>query len=224
MRRSTLARLVGYAASVMFVLALGRRVRPEQMSLSPADDDMHRLGSRGVLVANELRMSMHVRLLERFRAEYQQSDKRFHSLDNKAQATAAIGGVFLAAIFAFAKDAPQPTPLLEMSLLLISLALLLISIISAIFAMRVSKLIRPPKGDLFRDMVHDLDISASSIEEYCQMSVGLYGSLCEHWSKAIESLHYSNHSKAIRVHTSQWVLVAAVVLVAVVTALTIVAT
>ena len=91
-----------------------------------------------------------------FQDEYKDLFDTWKSIDGKAQASATIAGVFLAAAFAVAKDIPLTFLPFQRALLAISIGLLVITICICLVGLLVRRIYPPAIGENSKDLVEDL--------------------------------------------------------------------
>jgi hypothetical protein len=107
--------------------------------------------------ATELREWLSEQLLEDFRREHSECVDTWRSLEGKAQVLVTVGGVFLAATFAFARDL-QALGAAPRLLLAASLVLLVGVVFSALKVFRIVSLEKAPLGTFTRQGVHDISV------------------------------------------------------------------
>ena len=189
--------------------------RAIEEKLSPDEDESSQslsLMSPGTDLDSDaaLRITLHRQVLDSYAVQFDRLERRFQSLDEKAQTTTLVGGIFLAVFFAFLGEIAAAHESATTSLVLISPALLLVSILAAIFSMKIPVPLEPPAGDDFRKLVYDAEDDFSPFSDSSDSNVRIYGKLCIGWSEAIESLVEATRAKVTWVLISQWTLAAAI--------------
>lgn len=152
--------------------------------------------------------------LEAYREEYRDLSETWKHLDTKAQSMGAIAGIFLAAAFAWARDVPSGIGDLSRGLLAGSIALLVATIVLAVFALLIRQVAAPPLGDETADMVQDI-LEKQKVDEAAQRLRGLYNDQMTAWKDTNTDTAEHNRSKAGLVAIGQTALVLAAILVAV---------
>ncbi len=147
-------------------------------------------------------------VLTSFKEEHSRVETRYRALDTKAQATAGIAGIFLAAIFAFIRSVNTAMPFWEFALVVASLISLVLSISTAVLAMRIYRVTAPPQGIFVRHVV-DQRVKRDWPEGADLPLLGLFNAQSSKWAMTIESLEEAVAHKALKVRISQWLLVLA---------------
>ena len=158
-------------------------------------------------------------VLTGYRDEYKELADIWKQLDSKAQGTITISGVFLAGVFAFARDLTDPTELWQKRLLTIATIFLVVSILSALRAIYVREVDIPPFGDgqndLALDLIRNADVTdAETRRSYLRDQIRM-------WSVANGDVGALNDQKAWWTVRAQLILVAAIVCAAIATGLAI---
>jgi hypothetical protein len=151
--------------------------------------------------------------LETYREEYRDLSETWKHLDTKAQGIGAIGGVFLAASFAWARDGAMSLGDYSRPLLVAGILVLVATMVVAILALLVRRVAAPPLGDETAEMVRDI-LEKQTIEEAPQRVVALRNDQITAWKDTNNDLASKSHSKATLVTIGQFGLVTAAVLVA----------
>ena len=154
--------------------------------------------------------------LEAHREEYRDLSDTWRNLDGKAQGSGAIAGIFLAAVFAWARQAPAGTGTLERVLLCASIVLLVASVVAAVLALQVRTVSAPPLGDETGDMIRDL-LRPENAHELPDRVPLLFQDQIRAWRDTNRDMAEKNQDKAGRVWGSQVALLAAAVVVAALT-------
>lgn len=144
------------------------------------------------------------------RAEYEQDElsDRWKMLDAKAQATAAIAGVFIAAAFAFVRNSgPQPlgSPKWLFVIMLLGLAT---TVGFAVWSMLIRSVSLPPTAEEAAKMVRDAIDRPSG--EYDRRFTGLLADSTDKWVVVLREVHEAVSVKAGRLAIAQYALLASV--------------
>lgn len=156
---------------------------------------------------------------DRVQAEYGELSDNWKQLDSKAQATATIAGIFMAASFAFIRNSALQLTGLERVLLLFVLASLIVSILLAVAAMFVRTVPVPPTPENIAEMVSDLLETAP--KEHEERLGGLIADTINAWLPINRELRKELLVKASKLENSQWALVVAADLMAALTVTTV---
>jgi len=151
-------------------------------------------------------------VLESHQAEYRELSENWRLLDTKAQGATAIGGVFLAAAFAFARDGASQLVVCQKALLTIAIVCLVGSVVLAVLALRVRGSALPPIGEQFEDLVND--ILRAPTEEHAARLQGMTRDQARLWKEASVEAASHNENKANLLRWSVSVLLIAIVAVA----------
>lgn len=152
--------------------------------------------------------------LDTYREEYRDLSDTWRNLDAKAQGIGAIAGIFLAALFAWARDIPASFGLTLRVLAVASIVLLVASIVVAVVALRVRRVAAPPLGDATGDMVRDI-LRKQRPEELGDRLVALCNDQIELWKATNADMAGVSEIKACRIGVAQGALVLAAVLVSI---------
>jgi uncharacterized membrane protein (UPF0136 family) len=158
--------------------------------------------------AAELRERLCDDLLRDFRQEYADATDTWRILEAKGQVFVTVGGVFLAAAFAFARDL-NALGFGDKLLLATSLALLVAVVLLALIVFRVAPVKKPPLG-LFTDQSVS-DLLARSDQDLPAYVQRFAKDRATEWREAIQDIDSVNERKAAWVWRSQVCLVIAVV-------------
>jgi hypothetical protein len=162
----------------------------------------------------ENRDKLRERLLDDFRRQYDESKETWRALETKAQVAMTVGGVFLAAVFAFARDIDKLGPG-EKLLLCTAIAFLVVTVLCGLAVFRVIAVEGPPLGTFTREGVFDILKKADAdlpgyVDRFSQDQATT-------WASAINSIDVANDRKATWVWRAQLSLVVAVPITAVFT-------
>ena len=91
-----------------------------------------------------------------FQDEYKDLYDTWKAIDSKAQASATIAGVFLAAVFAIAREIPSTFQQFQRIFLAVAIFLLVITVCLCVFGMQIRKISAPPIGENLKELVNDL--------------------------------------------------------------------
>ena len=148
-------------------------------------------------------------------AEYKDLSETWKLIDTKAQATTAIAGVFLAAVFNFVRP-PGVSLAAPLTFLLgLSVGALVVSVLFALLAMRVRSVPALPASEEAARMVTDL--LAMPEAELEARHRGLLADTVNVWLPVNRQLQAANATKASWLERAQWCLMGAAILVAIVT-------
>ena len=157
-----------------------------------------------------------------YREEYRELSESSRHLEGKAQGTAAISGIFIAAVFAFVQAISSITqPVWTQALLVTALVFLVIGVLLAVLALRVREVAAPPLGKDLETLVTDfLEIEdegerQNRLPNLIRDQIGI-------WREVNEQVHEVNKNKAAMVLWSQALLVLSVGAVSILTILVIV--
>lgn len=157
---------------------------------------------------------------DRVQAEYGELSDSWKQLDSKAQATATIAGIFIAASFAFIRNSALQLTGLEKTLLLLVLASLIVSILLAVTAMLVRTVPVPPTPENIAEMVTDL--LETLPEEHEERLGGLIADTINAWLPINRELRKELLVKAAKLESAQRALIGAACLMTALTVTTVV--
>ena len=150
--------------------------------------------------------------LETYREEYRDLSETWRALDTKAQGQGGIAGIFLAALFAWARDLPAAFGGSERFLVISSILVLVAAIVGAVFAMQVRSVAAPPLGEETAGMVRDI-LRKQKPEELSERLAAFYNDQIASWKDTNEDMRGHIESKAARIQFAQGALLLAAVLV-----------
>jgi hypothetical protein len=149
--------------------------------------------------------------LASYREEYRELSETWRHLESKAQGTVAIAGIFLAGVFAFVRALSESAGIWDKILLLAAVSLLVLSVLSAILALRVRQVAGPPVGDSLDALVKDLLGPEGATQEdlvaFVRDQTGM-------WADANKDVHEHNQTKAGHLFRAQILLLIAILVVA----------
>jgi hypothetical protein len=151
--------------------------------------------------------------LESYREEYRDLSETWRSLDTKAQGLGAIAGIFLAALFAWARELPPTFGRCERFLVVGSILLLVGAIAAAVFALRVRKVAAPPLGEETAQMVTDI-LQKQNADELGERLTAFYNDQITSWKDTNMDMRKHAHSKASRIEFAEATLLLAAVFAA----------
>ncbi len=162
-----------------------------------------------------LRDELRELLLSALAEQYKESTETWKALETKSQGTITVAGIFLAAVFAFAREAASIDPLPRI-LIGITTVLLVASVAVALLSLEVRPVAPPPLGDFVDSGVRDLLKLPDSDLTEDKIAIYVIDRATE-WKSANESLARENKKKAKQVWASQILLGSSAVPVAVAT-------
>lgn len=151
--------------------------------------------------------------LETYRDEYRDLSDTWARLDTKAQGLGAIAGIFLAAVFAWARETPAGFGTLERFLLVGGIALLVATVIAAVLALQVRTVDAPPLGDAVVDMVKEI-LERQKVDDPAERIRRLYHDQNRLWSGVNAGMLGHCRRKGTALVIGQWTLLTAGILVA----------
>jgi hypothetical protein len=141
--------------------------------------------------------------------EHEQLSEGWRQLDNKAQSTAAIGGVFMAATFAFLQSSSVKLVLEQKIGLSVVVILLVISISLAVFSMLIEDIPMPPTSSNVARMV--TDALRQNETELTERFIGLLADTIDPWIQVNDTLIKKIKRKGEKVKWSQYSLLFAAI-------------
>lgn len=149
---------------------------------------------------NEVRQSLRDNLLESFSDEYSNASETWKALEAKAQSTVTIGGIFLAAAFAYSRELTAITCCGRV-LLIMAIVLLLGSVAFCVAALRIQKIVDPPQGTFAAGAVLQLTDPSKHLDE--ETLQNFTRDRVTRWKESLESLIARNDEKASLIWTGQ---------------------
>lgn len=149
--------------------------------------------------------------LDRAGEEYKDFTETWKLLDVKAQATATIAGIFIAATFAFVRNTALQVSGLEIFLLILALILLLLCIYWAIRSMVIREVMVPPTAEEVLDESKRILESKPANLELNERFVRLLSDSVDKWVKVNGDLKEKVHEKGNIVARAQWTLLFSIV-------------
>lgn len=140
-------------------------------------------------------------MFERICTDYAELSDIWKQIDAKAQATATTSGIFIAAAFAFIRNASFALTSDERLLLTPALICLLVAICLAVVAMRVRAVLMPPEPEQVRAMVNDL--LACPPNEHTARHAALISDTVDAWAPVNKQLRIALDDKANCLHWAQ---------------------
>lgn len=158
-----------------------------------------------------IRLKLGEQLLTSFRQEYSDAVDTWRTLEGKAQISITIAGVFLAAVFAFARDL-KDVSLIHQILLGGSVVSLVLAVVFGLLVFRIVVLVAPPLGTFTETGVFDIIRQVDAeVPAYLQRFVR---DQCEQWKEALQSIVGVNNKKASAVWRAQVSLIVGICLTA----------
>lgn len=157
-----------------------------------------------------------------YREEYRELSEIWRHLDDKAQGTVAIAGIFLAAVFAFVQSMTSLRQSIGTGTLLVGAVLLLVtSIVFAVLSLRVRKVSVAPLGEEFEKLILDI-LGIEDEQERTARVPNLLRDQIRLWRAVNDDVHKENMNKASLVLKAQLFLFFAIFAVALLVVLVIV--
>lgn len=152
--------------------------------------------------------------LDACRDYYKDLSTQWSSLDTKAQGAGTVAGIFLAGIFAFVRDISVGSPYLERLAISVAVALLVASIVCAIWAVMVREA-DEVSSHQFSEAVEELyaledGASDERIRDFYRDQIGV-------WEEAVTDVKRVVDKKALLLKVAQGLLLVAVTGAAIVT-------
>ena len=155
-------------------------------------------------------------VLEGYQEEHKDLVETWKTVESKAQGTVAVAGVFLAACFAWAREADQIKDEWQLVGLVVAVILLVGSVVAALASLKIKDLPRGILGDGLSKLVIDF-LSLSDANELGEREEVLYRDSIRLWSENNQSMRSTINRKATCLARSQLLAVSAAVVVACVT-------
>jgi len=152
--------------------------------------------------------------------EYNYYNQSFQALDSKANATAGISGILLAATFAFVEQFKTIASNLSLLLLILIILLLILSMSFSVLSMWVKNVKSPPISELLFDDVIGL-YKEGGMEVIAKRIDSIYGQHIRNWFPAIGSLKNALNRKGNYLKFAQWFLEGASLSIAILTVISI---
>jgi hypothetical protein len=160
-----------------------------------------------------------LRLAVEFRRdEYKELSENWRNLDTKAQGNIAISGILLAASVAFLSKGPSPDVTLQRWLILLIVVSLALTIILAVFALRVRVVSGPPHFGSMQEMIGDF-LAAVKTEERAARMGDFLGEELSLWAQCNDETREIVNRKANLLSYAQLAIVFATLLVSIFTVL-----
>lgn len=157
--------------------------------------------------------------LTRASHEHAELSETWKALDTKAQATATIAGIFVAAAFVFVRNTNLQLAGYETLLLTLAVLFLVGSIALSVLAMEVRSVSMPLTGDEARKMVGEILQTAES--EHTERLTNLFADTVTGWASVNDELRGAIECKGSRVLWAQGSLLLAAITMALLTAIAI---
>jgi hypothetical protein len=153
-------------------------------------------------------------VLDSYREEYRELSDNWRSLDTKAQGTAAIAGIFLAAALAFVRELAKGLASFDRALLVLAITTLFLVVLLAVFAMKVRQVEMAPNGEDFERMTDDL-LSPELLHELPTRLPALVRDRAKVWRQVNAKVAEQNGRKAELLSWSTWGLAISALLIAI---------
>jgi len=167
---------------------------------------------------SEVSIALLKRALESYGDHYKDLNETWRGLDTKAQGTAAVAGVFIAASFAFVAKLPAGLGGAARALLGLALLLLAATVVAAMSSMFVRTVRYPPSGPGIFKLVKDIREAGDPESGPSDRLPAFYQDQQRLWDKCIQDCQGKLDSKASLLKWAQGLLTASA-LIAVVLAL-----
>lgn len=148
---------------------------------------------------------------DRSEHEHNELSETWKLLDTKAQATAGIAGVFVAAAFAFVRNTYLQVNFTEKFLLSLALVLLTVSIFSAVLGMVIRPVSMPLSGADTAKSVDDIFHQPEA--EWATRQINLIADTVNQWDQVNDEIRKILETKGNRIKLSQAALVAASIVI-----------
>ncbi len=145
-----------------------------------------------------------------FQLQYNDYWETWKALDAKAQSTATIGGIFLAAAFALARQLPPSYSALGRWGLFVAIVLLVVATCVAVVALQVRRVTAPPIGENISKHVQDLLPALTDSEREERLDAFVLDQI-RMWRQTNTDMQKVTSRKACWVSAAQWTLLAAIV-------------
>jgi hypothetical protein len=163
----------------------------------------------------QLREELRALWLSALTEQYKEASETWKALETKAQGAITVAGIFLAAVFAFVREAGS-IDLLPRVLLGVTALLLVASVAIALLSLEIRPVVPPPLGDFVDPGVTDLvKLPNDKLTE--EVLATFMVERATKWKEANKSVATENATKARQVWWSQILLGSATVPVAVIT-------
>jgi hypothetical protein len=151
-----------------------------------------------------------------YQADYDDAAQHGRNIEGKAQASITLAGIFLAAGFALVRELDPATEWWVRGLLLLSAVALMLAVVFAVLALKVRSVTAPPSGADLEKLVDDV-FRAPDADTLSEDSRNLVYERIRSWKHCVERRKAVNADKARHLLQAQLALLAAVVLVALLT-------
>lgn len=158
--------------------------------------------------SDDLRKTLRDQLLGDLRTEYANVLETWKLLEGKAQTTMTVAGIFLAAVFAFARDLTNITPRQQV-LIGTAVGLLVFAVCLGLMVLRIKTVRTPPLGTFTSSRV--TDVLAKNDSELPQYFRAFLAEQVSEWTNAIVVARRTNDDKATWLWRSQLCLVVGII-------------
>ena len=156
-----------------------------------------------------------------FQEEYKDLYDTWKSIDGKAQATATIAGIFLAAAFAIAREVPATFLPYQRTILVVAIVLLVATVCLCLFGLQIRRISSAPIGENSKQLVDDL-LPSLTTRDQSERRQRFTKDTFDLWHLANEEFRKKSASKALWVTLGQVSLVAAIAIATTVTVLAVI--
>ena len=152
--------------------------------------------------------------LEESKKDWNNASQKFRDIDQKAQATATLAGVFIAAVFAVLQNTTVRSNSITLNMLIASIILFASSILSSLFAMKVRAFKAAPTGVYLAKLLKDISAAVLNGRSFTELEIGFYSEQIHKWHESTEELLRINYKKAKSAELAQWFLFIAILIIA----------
>jgi hypothetical protein len=156
-----------------------------------------------------------------FQDEYKELYDTWKSIDSKAQATATIAGIFLAAAFALARDVPTTFLPHQRTMLAVAIGLLVVTICLCLFGLQIRRISSAPIGENSKELIDDLLPTLTPSMQGARLSAFIKDRY-DLWELTNADFKRKSSGKALWVTLGQGSLVAAIAVATTVTLLAVI--
>jgi hypothetical protein len=151
-------------------------------------------------------------LIQAYSDEYARNDDGWKSIENKAQGTIAVAGIFAGFALSYLSDMPSELTSPMRFLFVAVVVLLFASIVAALFALHVRAYKTAPSGTYYDELVRKYKQASSDGDGPYTIKLNLQKNVLDAWRKAVADSQSANEEKAKRVTIAQVLLLAAIAL------------
>jgi hypothetical protein len=141
-------------------------------------------------------------VLDSYRKEFDQLSASFRDLDSKAQGTAGIAGIFLAASLTYLNRLNGLDTKWKQVLMIVAVTGLICSIAFCLYALRIRRIAGQPSGEDLEELLAAL--VNTNDEEVLEARLGyFYGDAARLWRKIVTERRLINDQKALQIWSAQ---------------------